>query len=100
MCRARRAFIAILLLMGVFAGLAGCEPGRAHFSSTSSETNLIDRALIKGGRFLLARQEADGAWRSDHYGGLKDGASLTPLVLQALRTLPPSPARDEAYRRG
>src|SRR5437899_2627680 len=93
-----RAFIIVFALTAAIP--AGCEPGHAHHLSSRSETDGIDRALARGGRFLLGRQQADGAWRSDHYGALKDGASLTPLVLQALRTLPPSPERDEAYRRG
>jgi hypothetical protein len=44
------------------------------------------RPLQAAVRFLLARQDADGAWRSDTYGAFKDGGSLTPLVLDALLT--------------
>lgn len=34
--------------------------------------------------FLIRQQDKDGAWRSDFYGSLKDGPSLTPLVLVSL----------------
>jgi hypothetical protein len=44
----------------------------------------IQRALSAAGRFLVERQSADGAWRSNRYGNFKDGDALTPLALFAL----------------
>src|SRR5262249_12511191 len=44
-------------------------------------------------RFLLDRQSADGAWRSDVYGVFKGGDALTPL---ALLTLLEAAADEEA----
>jgi len=93
-----RSFIVVFALAAAFT--TGCGSGHAHVEPTPSQADRIDRALASGGRYLVAQQAADGAWRSDHYGALKDGASLTPLVLQALRALPASPERNEAYRRG
>jgi hypothetical protein len=93
-----RSFILVFAFAAAFT--TGCGSGRAHVGPTPSQADRIDRALASGGPYLIAQQAADGAWRSDHYGALKDGASLTPLVLQALRALPASPERDEAYRRG
>ena len=34
--------------------------------------------------FLMERQDDDGAWRSETYGFLRDGASLTPSVAKAV----------------
>ena len=34
--------------------------------------------------FLIGRQSPDGSWRSETYGALKDGWSLTPPVLKTL----------------
>ena len=44
----------------------------------------LDAALEKAARYLVAKQSADGAWRSETYGALRDGPSLTPLVMSAL----------------
>ncbi|HEV3083300.1 MAG TPA: prenyltransferase/squalene oxidase repeat-containing protein [Gemmataceae bacterium] len=93
-----RSFILVFAFAAAFT--TGCGPGRAHVEPAVSKADRIDLALASGGRYLSAQQAADGSWRSDHYGALKDGASLSPLVLQALRSLPTSPERDEAYRRG
>ena len=60
----------------------------------------IDRGLDAGARYLAARQAPDGAWYSEVYGPFKDGASLTPAVVQALRAAPATPDRAAAARRG
>jgi len=44
-------------------------------------------ALQNARRFLLARQAADGAWRSTRYGAFREGDALTPLVLWALGSM-------------
>jgi len=47
--------------------------------------------------WLLAKQSADGAWRSDTYGAFRDGRALTPMVLRALSAGDPAGvARDRA----
>ncbi|WP_367871555.1 hypothetical protein [Luteolibacter sp. Populi] len=37
-----------------------------------------------GLQWLLGRQSADGAWRSESYGAFRDGSALTPMVLRSL----------------
>ena len=37
-----------------------------------------------GLQWLLDRQSADGAWRSESYGAFRDGRALTPMVLRSL----------------
>ena len=53
----------------------------------------IDEANVAAVRFLLSKQSADGAWRSETYGTLTDGITLTPPVMKTLMFGPPS---DEA----
>ena len=50
----------------------------------------LDAALEKAARYLVSKQSADGAWRSGTYGALRDGPSLTPLVMSAVLFLPQS----------
>jgi squalene-hopene/tetraprenyl-beta-curcumene cyclase len=44
----------------------------------------LSRSLQAATRYLIKAQSSDGAWRSKHYGYLKDGPSLSPLVMRAL----------------
>ncbi len=66
----------------------------------------IEDALDLAAEFLLSRQSDDGAWRSETYGALTGGVSLTPPVLKTLLLGPRSPqrtaacARAAAYLRG
>ena len=61
----------------------------------------IDGSLARAGNYLVERQESDGAWRSDVYGALRDGPSLTPYVLSALYFLPETGVKGrEAFDRG
>jgi squalene-hopene/tetraprenyl-beta-curcumene cyclase len=61
----------------------------------------IDESLARAGGYLVARQSADGAWRSETYGFFRDGPSLTPYVLSALHYLPQAgPAAGESFDRG
>jgi hypothetical protein len=60
----------------------------------------IDAALARAGAFLTGQQADDGAWRSRTYAAFKDGWSLTPLVLLALRFTSADAAGGEAHRRG
>jgi hypothetical protein len=45
-------------------------------------------SLRKGLNWLVAQQAADGGWHSRTYGQLKDGASVTALVLEAISHAP------------
>ena len=61
----------------------------------------IDRSLAAAGRFLIARQSPDGAWRSRTYGALKLGPALTPYVISSLYFMPRGgPDARAAYRKG
>ncbi len=60
----------------------------------------IDLALDRGARFLVSRQRADGAIPSRTYAALRDGWSLTPLAVLALRMAPAGDGVAAAYRRG
>jgi squalene-hopene/tetraprenyl-beta-curcumene cyclase len=92
----RRAVAGILL-----AALAGCGTGPGSPPDRPpSRAGRIDASLSRAAAYLTDRQQRDGAWRSDLYGPLKDGPSLTPLVLRALQGAPPTPAGDAALDRG
>lgn len=60
----------------------------------------IDAAAARARAFLVAAQDADGAWRSSTYGALKDGLSLTPPVLKALLFSRGGPGERAAIERG
>jgi hypothetical protein len=92
--------------------IAGCE---RRVSGTRTEDAApplavrIDAAIGRGGSFLRAQQSVDGGFRTSPYPAFRDGLSLTPLALAALRFAPPRLAGDatgdaagddEAYRRG
>jgi hypothetical protein len=96
-----RRHLSLLIVCSAAACLSGfnAQPDAAG-PPASGRAEAIDRALVAAARFLVARQSADGAWRSDLYGPFKDGAALTPLVVQALQAVPPSAGRDAACRRG
>lgn len=79
-----RLLLPLVLLVGAAVGLA--PPPRPPADG-----------LTRGVRFLLARQSADGAWRSDVYAQFRDGSALTPLVLTALQEA--GPAADTAAAR-
>src|SRR5689334_19825038 len=79
----RRATIAVLVLTAAAGGIGVCG-GTATAPDPSPLAEPIDRALSRATDFLIRQQDKDGAWRSDFYGPLKDGPSLTPLVLRSL----------------
>jgi hypothetical protein len=57
----------------------------------------VDEALMRGGNYLVRKQGDDGYWRSEVYGLLKDGPSLTALALWAL---PSDETAKSARQRG
>ncbi|KKN82127.1 hypothetical protein LCGC14_0312390 [marine sediment metagenome] len=48
----------------------------------------IDAALAEAGRYMIAAQSPDGAWRSATYGCFKADPALTPHVMSCLFFLP------------
>jgi len=46
------------------------------------------QALTKAIKWLHWAQDRDGSWKSQTYGGMKQGAAMTSLVLYSLSKLP------------
>jgi squalene-hopene/tetraprenyl-beta-curcumene cyclase len=83
----------VILLLASAAG--------AELPAGGESARRVDAALHKAARYLVAKQSPDGAWRSETYGALRDGPSLTPLVMSALLFLPQAGAdRPPALRKG
>ncbi len=86
---ARRVAAAFVILL--LACTASAE------SPTGGESACrVDIALQKAARYLVSKQSPDGAWRSETYGAMRDGPSLTPLVMSALLFLPQAGADGQA----
>jgi hypothetical protein len=91
------AAAAALLLAAALSIQTGCR----QREGTEKLLAGIDHSLALAARFLMSKQSADGAWRSEVYGGLKDGPSLTPPILKFLFYLPdPSKDTRDSFRRG
>ena len=85
--------IAIAALLAV--RIAAADDNRADL------VRRIDASLEKATRYLIAAQSPDGAWRSETYGALRDGPSLTPFVISGLWFLPQAgPQGKTAFRKG
>ena len=74
--------------------------GRQSLCSNERLRARIGASLAAAAEFLTARQSEDGAWRSQRYGALRDGPTLTPHVLSTLHFLPHGPAGRSALSRG
>ncbi len=91
MTRSRLQSTSGVLLLALLGSVAhAAEGGREDFARR------LDHALTQAARYFVSRQSEDGAWRSDTYGALRDGPSLTPLVISALLFLPQSGAEGQA----
>src|SRR5207247_7629208 len=76
---------------------SGCKPRHGEGGLVEE----IDRSLGRAARFFVMKQSLDGAWRSEHYGGLKDGPTLTPPILKCLFFMPnPSSETRTSFRKG
>ena len=85
--------IAIAALLAVH--VAAADDNRADL------LRRIDASVEKATRYLIAAQSPDGAWRSETYGALRDGPSLTPFVISGLWFLPQAgPQGKIAFRKG
>jgi len=83
MMRNKGTFIVwTLVLLGVLGAPSAHSGGRSN--PEKAQSLLAKQVLNKATAFLQAKQSADGAWRSETYGLLKSGQSLTPFVLFAL----------------
>jgi squalene-hopene/tetraprenyl-beta-curcumene cyclase len=91
-----KAAAAPVFLASVMALSGGCGPGGV--ATPAPPTSEAPSAHDAGVRYLLGRQDADGAWRSEVYGHFRSGDALTPLVLSALLESGRQEARDPCRR--
>src|SRR2546423_13640092 len=87
---------------------AGCSPTGAEAPRTASgalSRGVVDRlaridlAQARALRYLLAHQSSDGAWRSETYGFLKDGPSLTAHVTGCVQIRREDSSAQAAFKR-
>ncbi len=90
-------FATSLFVVALLATFTSINTGHAEETPRSEQVVEIERAIAAAAGFLVEQQQPDGTWRSKTYGLLKDGTSLTPLVL---RSLPKSQATQVARDRG
>ncbi|MEO0966158.1 MAG: hypothetical protein AAFY08_13700 [Planctomycetota bacterium] len=86
-----------LCLLAVVWLLPSCDGPSPH-TKRQALLDDINTAIAKGIAFLEAQQSPDGAWRSQTYGFMRDGITLTPHVLSATIALPESMATDSTQR--
>jgi hypothetical protein len=82
--------------------LTACLLGCSRPSPEADRQALLDdinASIADAVALLETQQSSDGAYRSQTYGFMRDGPTLTPHVLSALAVLPESMASD-ATRRG
>ena len=90
-----RLWLTATIIAVAFVKAGGAEPDRSDL------LRRIDASLEKAGRYLVNKQSPDGAWRSETYGALRDGPSLTSFVISGLWFLPQAgPEGQAAFRRG
>src|SRR4051812_39498521 len=83
----RPMILAVLLL-------CGCNPNRPApptpqpYPAPTALTKRINTSLQLASQYLIQHQAPDGSWKSETYGFLKDGSSLTPHVAAFLNQLP------------
>lgn len=98
-----RILLLLLILCSPIGLLAAGEPAfdpqstPAQSRAGADLAEQLERAIQSGTAFLMEQQQADGTWRSATYGLLKDGTSLTPLVMWSL---PDNAATQTARARG
>ena len=82
-------FITIVLRSAAMISvIGGCDQERPQPEARDLRAQ-IDDANTAAVDYLLSKQSADGAWRSETYGTLTDGITLTPAVMKSLMFGPP-----------
>ena len=71
-----------IVAMAIFIVIANLASAKAH--------HLQDEALDRAVGWLINQQGESGAWKSKHYGAMKQGAALTSLALYSLSMTPNS----------
>ena len=96
--RIARIIMKIVLSAGMFSIFAGCDQQQPQHEARDLRAQ-IDNANAAAVGYLLSKQSEDGAWRSETYGTLTDGITLTPAVIKTLMFGPPGTAATEAAER-
>jgi hypothetical protein len=68
--------------LGVLGGL--CVPFASFAERDASPPSKAKESLIRVTDYLWSKQSPDGSWRSETYGLMKSGQSLTPFILFVL----------------
>src|SRR5438132_10423665 len=100
---ARRAFVLATAVGCAVITATGTAARAADIARSDDRTAVIkriDTSLTAAAGFLIDRQSADGAWRSEVYPPFHDGDALTPLTVASLLTMPRSPKLDSACHLG
>src|SRR5438552_17484616 len=99
----RRRLLLSVLFLATGPGLIYFFTSHPASATDPSDSQIcaerIDRSLAKAAHYLLARQGQRGDWCSDVYGSFKAGDALTPLVLEALLAVKPTPRLRGQCRR-
>jgi squalene-hopene/tetraprenyl-beta-curcumene cyclase len=74
----RREFLAAVGGASAALLLTGCRQRRAALPDR------VDGALGRAARYIVSKQSADGSWRSETYGCLRDDPALTPYIMSGL----------------
>ena len=88
----------IVLGAAMISVIAGCDQQQSQHQPLDLRTQIDDANAAAVG-YLLSKQSEDGAWRSETYGTLTDGITLTPAVMKTLMFGPPGTAATEAAGR-
>ena len=90
-----------LVLLAALGFPSASHGGRdAEYAASSRVASDAETILARAVAYLRCKQGPDGAWRSETYGLLKSGQSLTPFVLHALSLVPSTlnPNAEESIR--
>ena len=79
--RCRTIHFALALIVASCCMSAGCQQAKIEVAPPEPTPS---SALQRGIDWLVKQQAADGGWHSSTYGGMRDGAGNTALVLYAL----------------
>src|SRR5439155_146850 len=70
----------VLLIVALVVGVIWLVAARGKMGSDG-----VDAGLVRATGFLLRSQQADGSFRSETYGLMKDAVAITPHVLYTLQ---------------
>jgi len=86
--RNARIITRTVLSAAMISVIGGCDQQQAQHDPLDLRAQIDDANTAAVG-YLLSKQSADGAWRSETYGTLTDGITLTPPVMKTMMFGPP-----------